>query len=49
MGYITPKDMLAGRQQKSTRSATGSWGRRGSNGRFAASKRFRVLVFSHAR
>jgi len=35
--------------KRSTRSATGSWRRRGSNGRFAASKRLRVLVFSHAR
>ena len=38
-GYITPKDMLAlGGNRRSTRSATGSWRRRGSKGRFVASK-----------
>jgi putative transposase len=40
VGYITPKDMLmlAGRSKRSTRSATGSWRRRGSNDGFVASK-----------
>ena len=37
-GYITPKDMLAGGSRRSTRSATGSWRRRGNNGRFVASR-----------
>ena len=34
-GYITPNDMVAGRP---TRSATGSWRRRRSDGGFVANK-----------
>jgi hypothetical protein len=37
-GYITPKDMLAGGNRRSTRSAPGSCRRRGSKGGFVASK-----------
>jgi len=42
IGYITPKDMLAGRQQeihasrRSKPTGIGSWRRRGNNGRFVA-------------
>jgi len=44
IGYITPKDMLAGRQQeihasrRSKPTGIGSWRRRGNNGRFVASR-----------
>jgi hypothetical protein len=37
-GYITPKDMLAGRQQEIHAERDRNWRRRGSNGRFVASK-----------
>jgi hypothetical protein len=36
--YITPKDMVAGRQQEIHVSATGSWTRRGSTGGFVGSR-----------
>ena len=43
-GYITPKDMLTGGSRTCTRSATGSWWRRGSNGRLVASKALDLQV-----
>ena len=49
IGSITPKDMLAGRQQEIHGSATGSWRRRGSNGRYAASKPLDVQLTSVGR
>lgn len=33
IGYITPKDMLAGHQQEIRSSGIGSWKRRGNSGR----------------
>jgi hypothetical protein len=38
VGYITPKDMLAGGNRRSTRNGTGSWRLPGNSGRFVASK-----------
>ena len=38
VGYITPADMLAGRQQETMPSGIGSWRRPGNNGGFVASK-----------
>jgi hypothetical protein len=46
IGYITPKDMLAGRQQEIMLGGIGSWRRHGSNGRFAASKPLDVQLKS---
>lgn len=37
-GYITPKDILAGRQQEIRAERDGSWRKRGGNGRFVAIK-----------
>ena len=37
IGYITPKDMLAGHQQEIQAGAIGSWKRRGNSERIAAS------------
>src|SRR5215468_7404857 len=37
-GYITPKDMLAGRQQEVHAERDRSWRWRGGNGKFVASK-----------
>jgi len=36
IGYITPKDMLAGHQQEIQASGSGSWTRRRNSGRIAA-------------
>jgi putative transposase len=36
IGYITPKDMLAGHQQEIQASGIGSWTRRRNSGRIAA-------------
>ena len=44
---ITPKDMLAGRQQEVHVERTGSWTRHGSNGRFVASKPLDVSATLH--
>jgi len=38
IGYITPKDMLAGHQQEIQAERIGSWRRRGNSGRFVASR-----------
>jgi hypothetical protein len=38
VGYITPKDMLAGGNRRYTRSATGSWRWPENSGRFGDSK-----------
>ena len=38
IGYITPKDMLAGVSRRSTPRGIGSWRRRGNNGRFVATR-----------
>ena len=38
IGYITPKDVLAGRQRRSTRNATANWKPPDSNAGVAASK-----------
>ena len=39
VGYIMPKDMLAGRHQEvHAERGIGSWRRRGNNGRFVASR-----------
>jgi len=45
IGYITPKDTLAGRQQ-ATPSGIGSWRRPGDNGRFVG-KRPRDTLWRH--
>jgi hypothetical protein len=37
-GYITPKECSLGGSRRSTRSATGSWRRHGSNDRLVASE-----------
>jgi hypothetical protein len=38
IGYITPKDVLAGHQQSFTATGTGSWQQLGGNGKFVGSK-----------
>ena len=48
-GYITSNDMLAGRSGRSTRSATGSWRKRGGNGRFVAGNPLDVQLTSVGR
>jgi hypothetical protein len=43
-GYIMTKNMLAGRQEKIHAERDQSWSRRGSSGRFFASKPLDVLA-----
>jgi hypothetical protein len=38
IGYITPKDMLAGRRRRSMLSEIGSWRRHENSGRFVGSR-----------
>ena len=49
IGYIRPKDSSPAVSTRSMLSATGSWRRRGSNGRFAASKPLDVQLTSVGR
>jgi hypothetical protein len=44
MGYMTPNDLLARRQEEIMQSATRSWRLRGSDGWFVASNPLDVQV-----